>query len=133
MTEFTPGSSEEAMRAAQKIELTCPAKPLAPEMAPIIQAAIDKTTAAIVAERNRWCQEADARTESLAAMRQQRDEFERLMAGFCDQRDAARTDARKFRTALEKIASGDGVYGAQAHEYKQIARAALAKADGDSS
>jgi hypothetical protein len=28
--------------------------------------------------------------------------------------------------ALEKIANGDGVYGAQAHEYKQIARAALA-------
>lgn len=30
-----------------------------------------------------------------------------------------------YRAALEKIAVGDGVYGAQAHEYKQIARAAL--------
>ena len=27
--------------------------------------------------------------------------------------------------ALRKIASGDGIYGAQAGEYKQIARAAL--------
>ena len=33
--------------------------------------------------------------------------------------------------ALEKIANGDGVYGAQAHEYKQIARAALAQAESD--
>lgn len=34
-------------------------------------------------------------------------------------------DAERFRPALEKIANGDGVYGAQAHEYKQIARTAL--------
>ena len=33
--------------------------------------------------------------------------------------------------ALEKIATGDGVYGDQAYEYKQIARAALAKARGE--
>lgn len=32
--------------------------------------------------------------------------------------------------ALTRIANGDGVYGAQAHEYKTIARAALAKLDG---
>lgn len=35
------------------------------------------------------------------------------------------------RAALEKIANGDGVYGTQAHEYKQIARQALADIDGD--
>jgi len=29
--------------------------------------------------------------------------------------------------ALEKIAAGDGYYGAQAREYKEIARSALAK------
>ncbi len=33
--------------------------------------------------------------------------------------------AAVMREALERIAIGDGVYGAQAHEYKQIARAAL--------
>ena len=33
--------------------------------------------------------------------------------------------ADQMREALERIAAGDGVYGAQAHEYKQIARAAL--------
>lgn len=33
--------------------------------------------------------------------------------------------------ALEEIANGDGIYGAQAHEYKQIAHAAIAKAKGD--
>jgi hypothetical protein len=33
-----------------------------------------------------------------------------------------------MRKALEQIAAGDGVYGAQAYEYKEIARAALAKA-----
>ncbi len=30
-----------------------------------------------------------------------------------------------MRKALKEIAAGDGVYGAQAHEYKQIARKAL--------
>lgn len=30
-----------------------------------------------------------------------------------------------FRAALWKIAAGEGVYGQQAHEYKQIARKAL--------
>ena len=30
--------------------------------------------------------------------------------------------------ALKKIDAGEGVYGAQAHEYKQIARAAIAAA-----
>jgi len=32
--------------------------------------------------------------------------------------------------ALSQISAGEGVYGAQAHEYKQIARAALTKARG---
>jgi len=32
--------------------------------------------------------------------------------------------------ALEAIANGEGTYGAQAHEYKQIARAAISKATG---
>ncbi|QQM29342.1 hypothetical protein JET14_13515 [Martelella lutilitoris] len=35
-------------------------------------------------------------------------------------------DASALIEALKQIANGDGVYGAQAHEYKQIARAALA-------
>lgn len=30
-----------------------------------------------------------------------------------------------LRSALTEISTGEGVYGAQAHEYKQIARAAL--------
>jgi len=34
--------------------------------------------------------------------------------------------------ALEKIASGDGVYGAQAGEYKRIAREAIVQATGES-
>lgn len=32
---------------------------------------------------------------------------------------------REMAEALVKIANGDGTYGAQAHEYKEIARAAL--------
>ena len=45
-------------------------------------------------------------------------------------------DARLFAAswdmleALQAIANGEGVYGAQAHEYKQIARKAIAKATG---
>lgn len=31
----------------------------------------------------------------------------------------------KMRTALEQIANGEGYYGAQAREYKEIAKAAL--------
>lgn len=38
---------------------------------------------------------------------------------------ALQREADGLREALERIAAGDGVYGAQAHEYKQIARAAL--------
>lgn len=34
---------------------------------------------------------------------------------------------------LEQIAIGEGVYGAQAHEYKQIARAALTRIKEDGS
>lgn len=36
------------------------------------------------------------------------------------------TEIERLRNALEQIANGDGVYGAQAFEYKQVARAALA-------
>lgn len=32
--------------------------------------------------------------------------------------------------ALKRIANGDGAYGAQAYEYKQIARKALEDCDG---
>lgn len=35
------------------------------------------------------------------------------------------TAAERYRAALMKIAAGEGAYGAQAHEYKQIARTAL--------
>lgn len=35
-------------------------------------------------------------------------------------------EAPTMLEALQKIAAGDGVYGAQAHEYKQIAREAIA-------
>ncbi len=34
-------------------------------------------------------------------------------------------DNERLRNALEQIANGEGTYGAQAHEYKMIARAAL--------
>lgn len=43
--------------------------------------------------------------------------------------EKAEAGAERLAAALEKIASGDGVYGAQAHEYKQIARAALQSGD----
>jgi hypothetical protein len=36
-------------------------------------------------------------------------------------------DFETIRLALEKIAAGDGYYGMQAREYKEIARAALAR------
>lgn len=39
-------------------------------------------------------------------------------------------DVAALVEALRKIASGDGVYGAQAHEYKEIARAALRLMEG---
>ena len=38
--------------------------------------------------------------------------------------------APEMLEALQAIANGEGVYGAQAHEYKQIARAAISKATG---
>jgi len=38
-------------------------------------------------------------------------------------------DIHLMREALRKIAAGEGVYGAQAHEYKELARAALSKAE----
>lgn len=34
-------------------------------------------------------------------------------------------EIERLRSALAKIAAGDGYYGAQAHEYKNIAREAL--------
>lgn len=36
-----------------------------------------------------------------------------------------------YRRALEAIATGEGAYGWQAHEYKQIAKTALAETDND--
>ena len=39
--------------------------------------------------------------------------------------DALRAERDRMREALEKIDHGDGIYGMQAGEYKQIARAAL--------
>ena len=35
------------------------------------------------------------------------------------------SEAAEYRIALEKIANGEGYYGAQAREYKQIAKRAL--------
>ncbi len=40
-------------------------------------------------------------------------------------------DKAKLIAALEKIASGEGVYGKQAFEYKEIARAVLAEVQRD--
>ncbi len=40
-------------------------------------------------------------------------------------------DKSKLIAALEKIASGEGVYGKQAFEYKEIARAVLAEVQRD--
>lgn len=39
-------------------------------------------------------------------------------------------DESVFYSALKSIADGDGCYGLQASEYKQIARKAIAKAEG---
>lgn len=41
----------------------------------------------------------------------------------------AADEIERLRTALEEIATGEGTYGWQAHEYKQIARGALKKED----
>jgi hypothetical protein len=38
---------------------------------------------------------------------------------------AARAEIERLKFALKEIAKGDGIYGAQAREYKDIARAAL--------
>lgn len=43
-------------------------------------------------------------------------------------REAA-AEIERLQAALQRIAVGEGVYGAQAHEYKQIARSALEGAD----
>lgn len=43
--------------------------------------------------------------------------------------DLAQAEIDRLREALRKIANGEGVYGQQAHEYKQIARAALENSD----
>ena len=43
--------------------------------------------------------------------------------------DIAETDRAELLTALKQIANGEGYYGAQAAEYKAIARAAIAKAE----
>lgn len=37
-------------------------------------------------------------------------------------------DRQRLRNALQQIANGDGIYGMQAGEYKQIARKALGEA-----
>lgn len=41
---------------------------------------------------------------------------------------AAAAELERLQAALTQIAAGEGVYGAQAHEYKQIARSALGSA-----
>ncbi len=45
--------------------------------------------------------------------------------------NALARENRIFERALKEIADGEGIYGAQAYEYKQIARAAIAKAKGE--
>lgn len=42
----------------------------------------------------------------------------------CEDKDE---EIKKLTAALEKIGNGDGIYGAQAFEYKNIARKALSK------
>lgn len=46
--------------------------------------------------------------------------------GFDDRSSTAADEIDRLRAGLGKIAAGDGVYGAQAREYKQIARDTLA-------
>lgn len=41
-----------------------------------------------------------------------------------------RAQRNELLAALREIAAGDGIYGLQAREYKHIARAAVAKAEG---
>lgn len=48
-----------------------------------------------------------------------------------DANTALMNECLHYRALLSDIAKGDGVYGAQAHEYKQIARRALAYKPGD--
>lgn len=48
-----------------------------------------------------------------------------LTAAYLAGYGAAQKRIGKLEEALRKIANGEGAYGAQAHEYKQIARAAL--------
>jgi len=46
-------------------------------------------------------------------------------AGFAWNASTAADEIDRLRSALDKIANGEGYYGAQAYEYKQIAHRAL--------
>lgn len=50
----------------------------------------------------------------------------RATANGCPTRTAAADEIARLREALQKIAEGQGYYGSQAREYKEIARTALA-------
>ena len=51
----------------------------------------------------------------------------KLISRLQDHSKAKDAEIEHLRAALEEIAAGHGVYGAQAHEYKQVARRALMK------
>lgn len=53
------------------------------------------------------------------------EDFEPVIDQILSESAALRAENARLREALEKIAAGDGVYGQQAGEYKEIARAAL--------
>lgn len=48
-------------------------------------------------------------------------------------KEAVEKDNKMLREALKAIAAGNGVYGNQAYEYKEIARKALKETDHDHS
>ena len=66
-----------------------------------------------------WCPENDgAYRAEMAALN--RDNVDQQLL-------RARAENARLRAALQKISAGEGYYGEQAREYKDIARAALAQ------
>lgn len=103
----------------------------------LFKEAADAITA-LRAERDHWQMRAEeldikpgeTRPAVSTDLAQVLDEGSRIIGEEKARAEAAEQRCARLEAALEEIANGEGVYGAQAHEYKQIARAALENEDG---